>query len=122
MSARLLRIQEWEQLARAASFQPARMASLCFVSQRQLQRFFEYHSHATPSHWLRQLQCRLARQLIAEGYSNKAAACELKFSNDSHFCREFKKAFGVTPQTFAPTFAGPKMSPMDNNVANGQSF
>ncbi|HLH57002.1 MAG TPA: hypothetical protein VKY92_25705, partial [Verrucomicrobiae bacterium] len=41
-------------------------------------------------------------QLIAQGYSSKAAAAELNFATDAHFCREFKKVFGTTPQTFAP--------------------
>jgi AraC-like DNA-binding protein len=91
------------------------MASLCFVSQRQLQRFFDQHFQTTPSRWCRQLQCRLARRLIAEGYSNKAAASELKFASNAHFCREFKKIFGATPQAFAPTFTS-KLQ----NVAVGQ--
>jgi AraC-like DNA-binding protein len=78
------------------------MASLCSISERQLQRLFRQHLRCTPSHWLRDLQCRLAKELIAQGYSNKAAANELKFANESHFCREFKKVFGTSPQSFAP--------------------
>jgi AraC-like DNA-binding protein len=51
---------------------------------------------------LRELQCRLAKQLISQGYSSKAAAAELNFATDAHFCREFKKIFGTSPQSFAP--------------------
>ena len=102
MSASLLTIEEWEQVAREADFNPAKMASLCSISERQLQRLFRQHLHCTPSRWLRHLQCRLAKQLISGGYSNKAAAAELKFGSESHFCREFKKVFGTSPQTFAP--------------------
>jgi len=119
MSARLLRIREWERLAWDSDFRSGKMASLCFVSQRQLQRFFDQHFHTTPSKWLRQLQCRMARKLITEGYSNKAVAYDLKFASNSHFCREFKKIFRATPQSFAPAYsANSQMSPIDNEVAN----
>jgi AraC-like DNA-binding protein len=96
--------QKWEQLAREADFNSARMASLCNISERQLQRIFRRNFDCTPSHWLRELQCRLAKDLIAQGYSNKAAAAELKFASQSHFCREFKRIFGASPQTFAPAY------------------
>src|SRR5580692_1523115 len=102
MSGRLSRIDEWEELATQADFQSAKMAALCCISRRQLERFFELQFQKTPGRWLRTLQCQLAKKLISKGYSNKAVAAELKFANDSHFCREFKKIFGAPPQTFAP--------------------
>ncbi len=95
-------MQGWEEVAKEAEFNPSRMASLCSISERQLQRIFKRHLHCTPSRWLRDLQCRLARELVAQGYSSKAAAAELKFASESHFCREFKKVFGHPPQSFAP--------------------
>ena len=95
-------MKEWEKVARAADFNPSKMALLCSISERQLQRLFKQHLNCTPSRWLRDLQCLLAKGLIAEGYSNKAAATELKFASESHLCREFKKVFGVSPQSFAP--------------------
>ena len=106
MSGSLLTIDQWEQVAREADFSPSKMASLFSISERQLQRLFRKHLHCTPSHWLRELQCRLAKQLISQGYSNKAAAAEVKFATESHLCREFKKVFGTSPQTFAPARGG----------------
>jgi AraC-like DNA-binding protein len=97
-----LELQDLERVAREADFKPARMAALCAMSERHLQRIFKKHLRCTPSHWLRDLQCRLARELISKGYSSKAAAAELKFATDAHFCREFKKIFGSSPQSFAP--------------------
>ena len=94
---------DWERLAREAGFRLGAMAWLCSVSERQLERIFKKHLKCTPSRWLRELRCRLAKDLIARGYSSKAAAAELKFATDAHFCREFKKVFGASPQTFAPS-------------------
>jgi len=102
MSNGLLRMQGWEQVAKEADFNPSKMASLCSISERQLQRIFKRHLNCTPSRWLRELQCRLARDLIQSGYTSKAAAAELKFASEAHFCREFKKVFGNPPQSFAP--------------------
>jgi AraC-like DNA-binding protein len=104
MSLRLLRISNWEKLARDAKFQPAAMAALCPTSLRQLERFFSEQFHKTPSEWTRELKCRLARQLIGEGWSNKAVVAELSFSNESHLCHEFKRLYGASPQTFAPMY------------------
>ena len=102
MSGKVVRTQDWEQVARQAEFKPAKMATLCAMSERHLQRIFKKHLQRTPSQWLRELQCRLAKQLISQGYSSKAAAAELNFATDAHFCREFKKVFGTPPQSFAP--------------------
>ena len=102
MSGTAVKAQDWEQVARQAEFRPAKMATLCSMSERHLQRIFKKHLQRTPSQWLRELQCRLAKQLISQGYSSKAAAAELNFATDAHFCREFKKIFGTPPQSFAP--------------------
>ena len=98
--------RDWERLARQARFKPAQVARLCSISERQLQRIIRKHFHSTPRQWLRQLQCRLAKELVAQGYSTKAAAAETNFATEAHFCREFKKVFGASPQAFGPNQLG----------------
>lgn len=98
--------RDWERVAREAGFRPAEMAVRCSISERQLQRIFRKRFDCTPRRWLRELQCRLAKELVAQGYSTKAAAAELHFATDAHFCREFKKVFGASPQAFGPNQLG----------------
>ena len=52
MSSHLLKVDDWEKLAADARFQPERMASLCSVSLRQLERFFklQFGKNAPPGH------------------------------------------------------------------------
>jgi AraC-like DNA-binding protein len=118
MSGILLNTQDWERVAKEAQFKPTKMALLCAVSERHLQRVFKKYLQRSPSQWLRELQCRLAKDLISKGYSSKAAAAELNFATDAHFCREFKKVFGVSPQRFAPNHLGYlKLSVLDKSPA-----
>jgi AraC-like DNA-binding protein len=117
MSERLQRIQNWEQLAKQASFHPGVMAALCPISLRHLQRFFIKHFQKTPREWARDLKSRLALQMISQGWSTKAVAAELGFADDSHFCHEFKRVHGVSPQTFAPRFDEQQMSRFCKDVA-----
>lgn len=106
-TAKFPSIQDLQRIAKSADFNPGKMAALCGISERHLQRVFKEHFGSTPAKCLRALQCHLAQALIMEGYSNKAVAAELSFSTDAHFCREFKKCFGLSPQQFAAhrTFA-----------------
>ena len=97
MSARRDWLQDTERLARLAKFQPGRLADLCRITPRHLRRVFLERYQTTPGRWLRELQCELALELKAVGWSNKAVAAKLGFASEAHFCREFKKQFGITP-------------------------
>lgn len=101
---------QWERLAHLAGYNLARMVEMSGFSQRHLQRLFKKYLRCTPTKWLRELRCRQARRLISQGYSSKAAAVELKYATDAHFCREFKRVFGVSPQHFAPGDRRPRQT------------
>ncbi len=114
MSVRAFRRRDWEKIANQAGFQPRHMASICRISLRQLERDFEQELGKTPIEWSRELRCRLAVKLIAEGYTNKAVVTELKFASPSHLCHEFKKVYGDSPRRVAERLISQK------NVAFGQ--
>src|SRR5262245_14452297 len=73
-------IESWEALAWEAKFHPAKMAELCLISLRQIERFFAQHFKKTPREWTRELRCQMAVQLISKGWSSKAVAIELDFA------------------------------------------
>jgi AraC-like DNA-binding protein len=100
MSGKLSKIDNWEMMARGAGYRPSLMAALCAVSLRQLERFFVDRFGASPGKWTRDLRIQAARDRISAGQSNKEVVDELRFANPSHLCHEFKRAFGVSPQTF----------------------
>jgi len=62
------------------------------------------HFHTTPRRWLKEVKCRLARDLIAQGWSSKAVAEKLSFVDSSNLCHAFKQFYGVAPQAFAPRY------------------
>jgi transcriptional regulator GlxA family with amidase domain len=102
MSGQLLKVHDWQILARKANFRPAGMAAMCSISLRQLERHFQCCFHRTPGEWTRDLRLRLAKDLIGQGWSNKAVAAELNFANESHLCHEFMRVYGLPPRSFAP--------------------
>jgi AraC-like DNA-binding protein len=100
----LLRVPDWPNLAYEAKFKPGVMAAMCSVSLRQLERFFLKQFHQTPRVWAKELQMRMARQKITEGWKNKAVVDELGFGNASQLCHDFQKYFGGAPRSFGPSF------------------
>ena len=110
MGRRLLKIQDWEQVARAAKFRPEAAAALCQVSLRQLERFSGEYFKKTPRELFDEQQLQAARRLISQGWSNQAVVDELGFADASHFCHKFKRFYGVSPQNFAPVFKAEKVN------------
>ncbi len=102
MSRRLLNVADWEKLASDAAYEPETMAWHCSVSLPELKRFFQLQIGQSPAAWIRHVKCKKAATLISAGYSSKAAAEKLGFASAAHFCHEFKKVYGVSPQAFAP--------------------
>lgn len=100
MSCGLSKVGNWVDLAIVGRFRPAKVAALAGRSLRQFQRFCQDMYHKTPTLWLRELQCHLARELLERGYSHKEIVAELWFADQAQFCRWFKKIYGVAPGSY----------------------
>lgn len=97
MSSRLGFVQEWEVLAQKAGYRARELADLCQTSLRTLERHFQKHYGTTVSAWLRELRLKQAYSLLQTGKSVKEVAFEHGYKQVSHFSREFKAHFGISP-------------------------
>ena len=97
MSQRLKSVQEWEPLAQQAQYRAHELALLCQVSLRTLQRHFRLQYGLTVSGWLREVRLRKAYSGLVQGATVKEMAFDLGYKQLSHFSRDFKSYFGVSP-------------------------
>ena len=91
---------KWIELAFHAKFNSASLATLCEVSLRQLERYFDEAFNLSPKLWLRRLRINAAAQMMLQRVSEKEAAFNLAFSNVSHLVREFRRHYGCTPTAY----------------------
>src|ERR1041384_3878592 len=100
MSSRLDRIRDWSELARQARFSPRHLASVCRVSLRQLERYYNDSFGQTPQEWLNEARFREAKKLLLKGLSVKEVSFKLGFKQASHFSRSFKQRTGQPPSAY----------------------
>ena len=100
MRSRLDRIQDWSELARQARFNARRLAAVCRVSLRQLERYYNESVGQTPQGWLNEARFREAKRLLLKGLSVKEVSFELGFKQASHFSRSFKQRTGRPPSEY----------------------
>lgn len=93
-------------LASESGYQPAKMARLCRLSLRQLERIFKVESGCTPREWLRMQRLNNALLLLRTAQSVKQVGYSLAYPQIPQFCREFKNRFGITPNQFRQSQAG----------------
>lgn len=99
-------LERWEQLAGAARYDAKELARLCHLSVRQLERDFRRNLERSPQHWLNEQRIKAAQQLLLAGDPVKKVAFDLGFKQVSHFCRQFKSQYHLTPSQFEATGNG----------------
>jgi AraC-like DNA-binding protein len=87
-------------LAAQSNYRPTRLAELCRLSLRHVERRLKVEVGTTPRLWLKQERLRSALTLLLDAQSAKEVAYSLGYRQCSQFCREFKLGFGLTPTQF----------------------
>ena len=100
MASKLERIDDWISLASQLRFNIHELATHCHVSVRQMERFFKRSFQESPETWLKHVRLQQAQSLLIGGRTVKEVAHSLCFRQVSHFCREFKRFTGSTPNEF----------------------
>jgi AraC family transcriptional regulator len=100
VGSRLARISDWSLLAKKAQYNARELAALCHVSLRQLERYYKQSFDQSPQTWLNAARLKEAQEFLLQGLTVKETAYSVGFKQPSHFCREFKRHAGTTPNGF----------------------
>lgn len=74
------------------------LAHLCCMSPNYFHKIFRNTLNMTPANYLTLLRMNAALQLLTDKLQTiKNIAYELGFTDDAHFCRSFKKYYGIPP-------------------------
>jgi transcriptional regulator GlxA family with amidase domain len=93
-----------DDLAKLSGYNARKLADLCSISVRQLEREFHKTFGNSPQKWLDEQRIRAAERLLLKGTAVKNVAFELGYKQCSHFCRRFKEQNFLTPSQFVSTF------------------
>jgi len=91
---------KWHQMARQAGYKRDRLSALLEICPRQLQRVTLRVFGRSPQEWLDEQRLAAAAGLLRKHRSVKYVAFQLSFKQVSHFSREFKRHYGITPTAF----------------------
>ena len=88
-------------LAIRKRFQVQGIASYLGISERYMHQVFVKHLGISPKDWLRNERMRLAIHLIRENNELKRISELLGFAHYTHFCKEIKSFYDLTPMQLA---------------------
>ena len=97
--------QRWSELAVVARYNARELARLRNISMRHLHRQCWQLFKLPPQKWLDRLRLEASRELLLSGQQIKRVSFELGFKRQSHFCRQFKDLYRMTPSEFSARHA-----------------
>lgn len=98
-----------EQLSKKLEYQWTieEMSEIIKLSVRHFQKLFKSEVKTSPLNYLRDIRLEKARQLLEKTNSFltvKEIRLAVGILNDSHFTRDFKKKYGVTPTEYRQSY------------------
>jgi AraC-like DNA-binding protein len=90
----------WHRAAEESGYHAGKVAISLGISRRQLYRYTIATFGRSPQEWLNDVRLTTAGQLLMQTRYAKLVAFDLGFKQLSHFSREFKRFYGVTPTLF----------------------
>ena len=90
----------WDDLAAKSGYSSAVLAEQLKVSTRHLRRHFHRLFGKSTQRWLDEQRLNRAAALLSEYRCIKLVAHALHFKQPSHFSREFRLRYGVSPTQY----------------------
>jgi AraC-like DNA-binding protein len=92
-------LNHWLEVARRLDYNADRLSKELQISRRQLERSTHKHLGKTPQNWLNGERLIAALGMMKPHCRVKIIAYQLGFKQPSHFSREFKHYYGVSPKS-----------------------
>ena len=98
--ADLHNMEWWDQMAWQSGYNSTVLSKNLQISTRQLHRYTRELFGRSPQDWLDEQRLKIAVGLLVKHRSIKTVTHHLGFKQVSHFSREFKFHYGVSPTEF----------------------
>jgi AraC-like DNA-binding protein len=89
-------------VALACRYRVSRVVARFGISGRHLRRLFVDRMGCSPQAWLREERLQSARRALSTAATVKEVAYALAYTQESQFCRDFKRRFGHSPSKSLP--------------------
>lgn len=98
MDPRVLKVVDFIEANPHLHLQLEQLAKAMNMSSSRLRHIFTAQVGVSPKQYLRTIRLELAKHLVENTYLNvKEVMTKVGFNDESHFVRDFEKAFGLTP-------------------------
>ncbi len=90
----------WTWISGISEFSVEESARIHKVTSRHLRRYFVTRFGISAQDWMQNCRMIKARNLLRTNMSCKEISFLLNYSYTSHFCRSFRRTYGITPEHY----------------------